>query len=95
MNATAKPKIFLVISSTTAWAPDLAGAAIAEDGTMLAAHISSTAEWLRADLSRKEDIYGRRYPAGYELVWIGDPEASANEDFRRALEAAAGRRSRR
>lgn len=79
-----KPKIFLVIQSRSAWAPDVSGVAIAEDGTLLAAIISSSDAFLEADLRRKTANFEEKYPQGYELLWMGDLPAT-DEDFREAL----------
>lgn len=52
--------------------------AIAEDGTYLAGHISSTEGWARHDIGIgsdwKHDTYRKHYPEGYELVWLDKPK---------------------
>jgi hypothetical protein len=85
-----KPKIFLAVQSRTAWAPDVSGCAIAEDGTLLAAHVSSTDKFLELDLRRHTAQFDAHYPGGYELIWIGDL-AATDKDFREAMRKHIGR----
>lgn len=49
------------------------GIALAEDGNLLNSHLSSTKEFSKKDLSRCKS-YELRYPDGYELVWVDDPD---------------------
>ena len=51
--------------------------AIAEDGKVLAEHMSSSVLLAKADMgfgssTRKHDLYDTKYPDGYELVWVDD-----------------------
>jgi hypothetical protein len=56
--------------------PDLSGCALAEDGTVLGNHISSSMDWLHHDLQRPYHVaaYEKHYPDGYEIV-LGEPPA--------------------
>ena len=49
------------------------GVALAEDGTGLARHLSTSTNWARHDLTLPEHLsaYAAHYPTGYELVWLG------------------------
>jgi hypothetical protein len=82
------PRIFLVCFPAQGWAPtDVLGFAVAEDGTGLCSHLSSSEEWSKHDLGftsdwRKE-IYQRHYPDGYVLEWVDDPDN--NPDYQAAL----------
>ena len=54
---------------------DVLGCAIAEDGTGLAHHLSSSPAFSRSDMGMppstwKHEIYKEHYPEGYELEWI-------------------------
>ena len=48
------------------------GVAVAEDGTLLAGHLSSSIGWFASDMGltsrRKHDLYEAHYPDGYELI---------------------------
>lgn len=69
---------------------NLTAAAIAEDGAMLAAHISSSEAWLKYDMGitseRKHDAYKAHYPEGYELEYV--PEQQVIDRTHTELEAA-------
>lgn len=51
------------------------GRAVADDGTVVAAHLSSSPEWSAIDLGDtpqgKQADYRRLYPGGYEFAWLG------------------------
>lgn len=51
---------------------DIAGVAIAQDGQVLASHLSTNKGWLRSDLGltskSKHDLYESKYPKGYEII---------------------------
>lgn len=57
---------------------DVSGAAVAEDGTYLAGHLSSSMGWFRHDMGLasnwKHDKYAAHYPDGYELVEAEPPD---------------------
>jgi len=71
----AKPKIYLTCFPCH-WGghDDVHGQALAEDGTGLAGHLSSSESWAKHDMGLtsdwKHDTYDEHYPQGYELVWI-------------------------
>jgi hypothetical protein len=59
------------------------GYAMAEDGTPLAGHVSSSHEFVRHDLGDQKlgypkgwtrEEYAKHYPDGYEVVWIEGDE---------------------
>ena len=60
-----------------AWAPDVVVVALAEDGTVLASHVSSNESWARHDIGLtsewKRDIYSATFPDGYTLTWLDAP----------------------
>lgn len=62
-----RPKIFLVAEGSSPW---VGGYALAEDGTWLTSHVSSSRAFARADLqaSAKLALYAAHYPRGYEIV---------------------------
>lgn len=70
-----KPKIFVFVNGQAPWG-DLEGIALAEDGTVLAGHASSSLGWCEHDMgvtgapfaSGKLAKYAAHYPDGYELV---------------------------
>lgn len=71
-----KPKIFVFINNCEPeWVVPLA---IAEDGTCLASHASSSEAWAWFDIGltsdRKHDAYNLHYPGGYELVRVDRPK---------------------
>lgn len=53
------------------------GYALAEDGTALASHMSSSPEFSKHDLGLtsgwKHDIYQKYCPDGYVLEWVDNP----------------------
>jgi hypothetical protein len=57
---------------------DVMGYALAEDGHGLCSHFSSHEAWSKHDLGLnsdwKHEIYEKKYPEGYELIWIDDPD---------------------
>ena len=73
-------KIFVWVCTTVG--RDVVCAAMAEDGEVLAEHMSSNETWARHDMGFtsdwKHDAYKEHYPDGYELVWI---ESTENEEF--------------
>lgn len=66
---------------------DVAGYALAEDGTVLASHISSNESFSKYDLGfnseRHHEAYKEHYPDGFELEWVDDPES--HEGFKAAF----------
>jgi hypothetical protein len=89
---TTLPKVYIVAGRREdAYTGDLGGALHTADGELLWSHVSSTTGWLRRDLTtgftdRKRDLE-RRYPDGYDVVWLapGDPlpwEDAADAEIR-------------
>ena len=63
--------------------------AIDEDGIILASHTSSSIEWAKHDIGLtsdwKHELYKKKYPNGYELVWLDD-----NDGFEEILRSMIG-----
>lgn len=57
---------------------DVIGYALAEDGTALASHLSSTVDFSKHDLGLtsdwKHDTYAKHCPEGFELEWVDNPK---------------------
>ncbi len=70
-----KPKIFCWVNSGRDTDMQMV-CAMAEDGTGLAGHCSSSEHWARHDIGMtsdwKHDLYRKHYPDGYELEWVSD-----------------------
>jgi hypothetical protein len=68
------PKIFIYCVPNAGLHPsDVVGYAIAEDGSSLKAHMSSSLEWFRRDMGIAPPFfdlqhYTNHYPDGYELI---------------------------
>lgn len=69
--------------------------ALAEDGTAIASHLSTSPYWsevdmgLTADSDSHHDVYARYYPQGYQLVNLlraTEDELRTNDEFMRALD---------
>jgi hypothetical protein len=75
-----KPKVFLFINSGagTDW---VASMAMAEDGAVLAQHVSSHDEFAHHDIGHtsdwKHEEYRAHYPDGYEVEWVDDVRGHA------------------
>lgn len=57
--------------------------AMAEDGTVLAQHVSSCHRWLRHDMGVerskwKHEEYDKHYPDGWEIIYLEDEQAVRN-----------------
>jgi hypothetical protein len=77
-----KPKIFVWVNSGrgTDWQ---FGVALAEDGTCLASHVSSSRDWFLHDMGVlpdgwKHDKYREHYPDGYEVVEVPEGEEATH-----------------
>ena len=76
---------------------DITGAAIAEDGTWLAGHVSGNRSFFRKDMGltseRKHDAYRAHFPDGYELVEVPEGQEKEHPGLSQAVErnAAHGR----
>lgn len=57
---------------------DVVGYALAEDGEGLCSHLSSSVEFSKHDMGLtsdwKHEIYTKKYPEGFELIWLDDAE---------------------
>jgi len=82
------PKIYAFCYVMEGW-DDLAGFALAEDGTGLAEHISSDEQWSQYDMTAtpaKREAYAKHYPDGYELIWLGcEPDIEQHAELKAAL----------
>jgi hypothetical protein len=84
-----KPKIFVFVDDGqgTDWQ---VGVALAEDGALLARHVSSSRIFFCHDMGltseRQHDVYSAYYPLGYELVEIPDDEVLTNSGLRAAFQ---------
>lgn len=60
---------------------DVLGMALAEDGTGIAEHLSSSVDFAKHDMGLtsdwKHEYYREHAPGGYELEWVDDIEAHA------------------
>lgn len=67
--------------------------AISEDGEVLAEHCSSSEGYAKHDIgigsTIKHELYKKKYPEGYELVWLDRDQLEINADFRKACELNA------
>ena len=65
------------------------GVGIAEDGTILADHWSSSAHWAAHDLGAtsnwKHELYAKHYPDGFEVEFVPDALVSSHEGLQRAI----------
>jgi hypothetical protein len=88
-----KPKIFIFAKRAPEWGGNsVLGRALAEDGTMLAEHLSSNLSYLQHDMGLRSNwhhtTYQAHYPEGYELVNLSlatDVEIVNNTEFQEAL----------
>jgi len=79
-------KIYCYAEPADGWGPDdLMVRAIAEDGTVLAGHLSSNMSFAKLDIQHasKQEKYKIHYPEGYELEWVDDIET--HEGIQRAF----------
>lgn len=83
-----KPKIYIFCNQKGCDGRGMwhAGYAMAEDGTPLASHVSSSHGFIRADLGNqrlgykgftRDKEYDAKYPDGYEVVWVEGDELTA------------------
>lgn len=87
------PKIYGFTSASEGHYGDIAGYALAEDGTVLASHISSNEWFLKHDLGMdesgdnlKHDKYKTHYPDGFELEYVFRKDRDAHQGLKAALE---------
>lgn len=68
---------------------DVVGYALAEDGTGLGNHYSSSVGFAQHDMgftsNWKHDSYQKHYPDGFVLEWIDYDELDAHEGFQKAF----------
>ena len=73
-----RPVLIFCYAFPGAWKPDLNVQALCEDGTLLAAHISSCTGYAKRDIGigrdsgKKHERYREHCPDGYELVWFDE-----------------------
>lgn len=72
------PKIYIVAFESNALGHGFYGQALAEDGTGICGHYSSSLEFAKHDMGLtsdwKHEFYKNHYPGGYELEWVEDPD---------------------
>lgn len=80
------PRIYCWVNARNApnW---LVSVAMAEDGTFLASHVSSSDGFARHDMGFrdslwKHEIYKAHCPDGFELVWVDDYDVQLRVDER-------------
>lgn len=75
-----KPKIYAFVNGRVQWG-DYLPTALAEDGTSLAGHCSSSLSFAKHDIGIgsdwKHEAYRKHYPNGYELEWVDDVSTHA------------------
>lgn len=73
------------------WNGDLLGIGMAEDGAVLAHHISSSETWLAHDLGAmsqcKHENYAAHYPDGFEVEYVPATELFCHEGLLAAVAA--------
>lgn len=84
-----KPKIYAFINGRFG-KNDFVVVAMAEEGTVLANHVSSSRQWAKHDIgvtsNWKHEVYNQFYMNGWDIEWITREEAPTHEGFQRALE---------
>jgi hypothetical protein len=68
-------KIYCWVEPAPNWGPtDLYVKAIAEDGDVLAGHLSSSISFAKLDIQHATKLkkYEEKYPNGYDLEWVDD-----------------------
>ena len=71
---------------------------MAEDGTILAGHVSSSESWAKIDLTSgsKRHLYEAHYPNGYRLEWVDYDDIADDklpDGLKKAFELADGRKA--
>lgn len=86
-------KIFIYLTSGENLGPGtVVGNAMAEDGTLIAQHYSSSRRWAKSDMGvgtseNKHGIYRQYYPKGFEIVDLTDLTAEELEHHSEFQEA--------
>jgi len=73
------PKIYVACFPAPNWGEEsVVGYALAEDGQGLVSHLSSSPEFSKHDMGFNSDwhhdTYKTKYPDGFEVVWVDDPD---------------------
>jgi hypothetical protein len=88
------PKIYLMAFESNALGSGYSGQAVAEDGTGICGHYSSSLHFAKHDMGLtsdwKHDLYAKHYPNGYELEWVDNPDSCPG--FLKAFELNMERR---
>lgn len=85
-------KIFITYQDGGVRSGDVIGYALAEDGDNLASHLCSGQHHVRHDMGItsdwKHETYNKKYPEGYELVWVGEvfDAIKENKEFANVVE---------
>lgn len=84
------PRIYIWCEPAETWGPGhVVGYAMSEDGSALASHVSSNESFSKHDMGVTSDwkhqIYEKKYPDGYEIVWLSADEREHDEGFQKAL----------
>jgi len=92
LRGTSMSKIF-VSCVPSAFSPgDVIGFALAEDGTALAKHLSSSVVFSKHDMgitsTWHHDEYKKHYPDGYELEWIDEKDLGSHAGYQEAVRKA-------
>lgn len=97
MNAeetVSKPKVFLFINSG-AGTDMVMSMAMAEDGTVVGGHCSSSNGFAKHDIGATStwhhDGYAKHYPDGYECEWVDDVKGHAGLMAASALNQERGK----
>lgn len=73
------------------WAGDYLGVGMAEDGAVLASHVSSSETWLAHDLGAtsqcEHERYAAHYPDGFEVEYVPLVELSSHAGLLAAVKA--------
>jgi hypothetical protein len=81
-------KIYCFINSQMEWG-DVVVVAVAEDGECVGSHISSNKYFAMHDIGVDSDWhhedYKKKYPDGYEIVWLEREKLDTHEGLQRAL----------
>lgn len=85
------PTIYVITYNASFRWGDTTYYAIAEDGSVLANHTSSTPDFAKMDMgcgvgSSKHDSYFRKYPDGFALEWVGLYYQGVIPELDRAIE---------
>jgi len=82
-------KIYAFINSKCSFGVNVL--ALSEGGEVLTRHTSSSKGWAKHDIGITSDwkhkIYDEKYPEGWELIWVDDPEEKVKNDADFALAA--------